>query len=127
MLKKIKNLYTIHYLAKIVEHINYPEINSLTLGQYHFTLSKTLEGDYALQAYADFLDKTHVRSGIIIGEKFLDHLTIVTKQYRNTITHKSPMDQKQCEHLRQLVFAGNDSLLNQNMKGFTQKTPELEV
>jgi len=118
--KKNKKPFYYTYLAKIVDHINYPEINSLTLGQYHFILSKTLEGDYALHTYADFLDNIHAGSGIIIGEKFLDILTIVTKQYRNTITHKSPMNQKQCEHLRQLIFAGKDSLFSQMMRDHTQ-------
>ncbi|MCP4763152.1 MAG: tetratricopeptide repeat protein, partial [archaeon] len=103
------------YLAKVVDQISYPEIISLTLGQYHYILDKTLEGDYALHKYADFLDKIHADSGIIIGKKFLDNLTIVTKQYRNTITHKSPMDQKQCDHLRQLIFTGKNSLLNKSM------------
>jgi hypothetical protein len=104
------------YLANVVDQVSFPEITSLTLGQYHFILSKTLTGDYALQEYAVFLDNIHAQSGIIIDEKFLNNLTIVTKQYRNTITHKSPMDQKQCEHLRQLIFAGNDSLLSQMMR-----------
>ncbi len=103
------------YLAKVIDQVNYSEINSLTLGQYHFVLSKTLKGDYVLQEYANFLDKISAESGIIIGEKFLDKLAIVTKQYRNAITHKSPMNKKQCEHLRQLIFAGgNDSLLSKN-------------
>lgn len=115
VVKKNKKPFYDTYLAKVVDKVSYPEINSLTLGQYHFILSKTLEGDYALQEYADFLDKIHAESGIVIGKIFLDNLTIVTKQYRNTITHKSPMDQKQCEHLRKLIFVGKDSLISKRM------------
>ena len=114
--KKNKKPLYYTYLGNVVDNVSYPEIKSLTLGQYHFILNKTLAGDYALQEYADFLDKIHAQSGIVIGEKFLGSLTIVTKQYRNTITHKSPMNQKQCEHLRQLIFAGNDSLFRQTMR-----------
>jgi hypothetical protein len=95
----------------VVDQINYPEIDSLTLGQYLFVLNRTLDSDYALQEYADFLDKTHADSGSIIGKKFLDKLETVTKQYRNTIVHRLPMNKEQYEHLRQLVLAGKDSLL----------------
>ena len=44
------------YLAKVVDQPNYPEFNSLTLGQYHFVLKLTLENDYALKEYSKFLD-----------------------------------------------------------------------
>ena len=111
--EKNKNPVYYTYLAKVVDQANYSEINSLTLGQYHFILKRTLEGDYALQEYAEFLDKIHAELGIVIEEKFLSNLTIVTKQYRNTITHKSSMNKKQCEHLRRLIFAGDDSLVQQ--------------
>ncbi len=99
------------YLAMVVDEVNYPEISSLTLGQYHFVLKRVLEGDYALQEYADFLKKIHVKSGVIIGENFLYDFTIVTKQYRNAIVHKSLMNRDQCKHLRELIFAGENSLL----------------
>jgi hypothetical protein len=100
------------YLSKVVDQVNYPYVTSLTLGQYHFVLTRTLEGDFALKEYADFLDKVCADSGNIIGNKFLNQLEIVTKQYRNAIVHRSPMDRTQYEHLRQLVFIGKKSLFN---------------
>lgn len=99
------------YLSMVVDQLNYPEVNSLTLGQYLFVLSRTLENDYALQEYAYFLDKKHTESENIIGKDFLNRLETVTRQYRNTIAHRSPMDKEQYEHLRQLVLVGKDSLL----------------
>lgn len=100
------------YLSKVVDQNNYPEVNSLTLGQYHFVLKRTLESEYALNEYARFLDKIHADFGINIEKQFLDTLEIITKQYRNAIAHKSSMDKKQYEELRKLVFIGKDSLLS---------------
>ena len=99
------------YLSKVVDQNNYPEVNSLTLGQYHFILKKTLEDDFALHDYILFLDKIHADFGINIEKQFLDTLEIITKQYRNAIAHRSSMDREQYEDLRKLVFTGNDSLL----------------
>ena len=99
------------YLAKIVDHANYPEVTALTLGQYHFILKQALAGDYALRDYADFLRQRCSDSEAGIGKAFLKKLRTVTKTYRNNITHRSPMDKKEYEHLRKLIFAGRDSLL----------------
>jgi len=59
----------------------------LTLRQYHFVLKRALEHDYALQEYAQFLDKIHADFGINIETEFLDRFEIITKQYRNVIAH----------------------------------------
>ncbi len=99
------------YLAKVIDQANYPEVNSLTLGQYHFTLKLTLEGDYALSEYRDFLNERCGASGTIIGKAFLENLATVTQKYRNTIAHQSPMNKMQCDHLRELIFAGKQALL----------------
>ncbi|MCP4673184.1 MAG: hypothetical protein GY857_17975, partial [Desulfobacula sp.] len=62
------------YLSRVVDQVNYPYVTSLTLGQYHFVLTRTLEGDYALREYTAFLDKICADSGNIIGNKFLNQL-----------------------------------------------------
>jgi len=100
------------YLSKLIDQTNYPEVTSLTLGQYHFILKRTLDHDYALQEYARFLDEIQANSGINIENQFLTKLAIITKQYRNAIVHRSSMDREQYEDLRKLVFLGDDSLLS---------------
>jgi len=98
-------------LAKVVDNQNYPEITNLTLGQYLFVLKKTLEGEYALDAYGNYLENMSDSSGIYIGRKFLQKLKIVTHDYRNSIVHYSHMDFQQCTRLRELIFLKKDSLL----------------
>jgi len=100
------------YLAKVVDHANYPEVTSLTLGQYNFVLKLTLENDYALKEYGNFLDWVCATSGAIIGKTFLSKLETVVKRYRNMIAHQSSMNKKQYDHLKELVFSGDDALLN---------------
>jgi hypothetical protein len=99
------------YLAMVVDRVNYPEVKSLTLGQYHFVLKRTLEGDYALKGYTDFLDEICATSEAIIGKTFLKKLETVTQRYRNAIAHQSPMDKKQYDHLREIIFTGEEALL----------------
>ena len=99
------------YLAQIVDQRNYPGITTLTLGQYHFTLQRALKGEYALIKYRNFLDHLLKSCNVQIGRSFLKTLETVTNRYRNTIAHESPMNKKQCEHLRDLIFAGEESLL----------------
>jgi len=70
-----------------------------------------LEDDYALKEYGDFLDHIFPISRSFVRKDFLKKLKIVTSRYRNTIAHESPMNKKQCNHLRKLIFAGNDALL----------------
>ncbi len=99
------------YLAKFVDREHFPEVTSLTLGQYHFLLKRTLDSDYALREYGDFLNELCSNSEVIVGKTFLKKLETVTKKYRNTITHRSPMNRKQCHHLRELIFAEDGALL----------------
>jgi tetratricopeptide (TPR) repeat protein len=99
------------YLARIIDEENYSDTTSLTLGQYHFILKRTLEGDYALKEYKNFLDRIDSSSIDKIGKKFLKNLTIVTKRYRNAIAHEAPMNLEQCNHLRKLIFSGEKALL----------------
>ena len=99
------------YLARVVDSVNYPRIDSLSLGQCHFVLKLALDGDYALREYANFLDETCGASGGIVGKVFLGKLETVTQRYRNAIAHQSPMTKKQYEDLRSLVFAGDEALL----------------
>jgi hypothetical protein len=101
------------YLARVVDHENYPEMTSLTLGQCHFILKRALDKEYALKEYSDFLAKVCSSSGAIIGKGFLRKLKTVTKTYRNTIAHGSPMNRKQYDHLRRLVFAEKEALLTE--------------
>jgi len=98
-------------LAKVVDKQNYPETTSLTLGQYLFVLKKTLEGEYALDEYGNYLESILDASKIIIGRKFLQKLKIVTNDYRNSIVHMTHMNSQQCRNLRELVFLKKDSLL----------------
>ena len=99
------------YLAKVVDSVNYPHMDSLSLGQYHFVLRLALDGDYALSEYADFLGEICTGSGGIVGKAFLGKLETVTQRYRNAIAHQSPMTKKQYEDLSALVFAGDEALL----------------
>jgi tetratricopeptide (TPR) repeat protein len=99
------------YLAQIIDQRNYPEVSTLTLGQYHFVLKRALKGEYALRKYRDFLDHFSKSSNAKIGKSFLKNLETVTNRYRNTIAHESPMNKKQCNHLRGLIFSGNEALL----------------
>jgi len=101
------------YLAKVVDNTSYPEIYSLTLGQYLFSLKKTLEGEYALDEYGNFLDKISGTTGIGAWRIFLQKLKIVTNEYRNSIVHHAHMNIGQYEHLRELAFKGKNSLLIQ--------------
>ncbi len=86
-------------------------MDSLSLGQYHFVLKLALDGDYALSEYANFLGEICGASGGIVGKAFLGKLETVTQRYRNAIAHQSPMNKKECEHLRDLIFAGEGALL----------------
>jgi len=99
------------YLAKVVDRTHYPEVTSLTLGQYHFILNLTLQQDYALKEYGDFLDWICAASGAVIAKPFSDKLETVVKQYRNTIAHQAPMNKNEYDHLRELVYSGSDALL----------------
>jgi len=103
--------YYFTYLAKVVDKNNFPNMTSLSLGQYHFVLKHTLKGEYALRDYADFLDQFSTPPGSFTGALFLENLETVVIRYRNAIAHKTPMSRAQCEHLRHLVFAGNEALL----------------
>ena len=98
-------------LAKVVDNQNYPETTSLTLGQYLFVLKKTLEGEYALDEYGNYLEDIFDLSKIAIGRKFMQKLKIVTNDYRNSIVHMTHMNSQQYRNLRGLVFLKEDSLL----------------
>lgn len=115
------------YLANIVDGVNFPEVTALTLGQYHFVLKRTLDGEYALKEYCNFLDEVG-SAGAIIGKAFLKKLVTVTKKYRNAIAHHAPMNKKQYEHLRELIFAGDEALLRTcsliQMRDFTNSSDE---
>ena len=99
------------YLAKVVDQANYPEVTSLTLGQYHFVLNLTLQQDYALKEYGDFLEWICATSGVLFENTFLNKLEIVVKQYRNTIAHQAPMNQDEYDHLKELILTGDGALL----------------
>ncbi len=99
------------YLAKVVDDTHYPEVTSLTLGQYLFILKKTLEGEYAMDEYGNFLDHLTDPTGFVLGRNFMQKLKTVTNEYRNSIVHHSHMNIDQCEHLRELIFSGKKSLL----------------
>ena len=99
------------YLAMVVDSVNYPQIDSLSLGQYHFVLRLALDGDYALREYTNFLGEVCGASGGIVGKAFLEKLETVTQRYRNAIAHQSPMTKKQYEDLSALVFSGDEALL----------------
>ncbi len=109
---EVKNLplyYTM--LAKVVDDKNYPEITTLTLGQYLFVLKKTLEGEVALDDYGSFLDKLWSDSTALIGRKFLQKLRTVTQDYRNAIVHNTKMDSDDCQKVRDLILYKEDALL----------------
>jgi tetratricopeptide (TPR) repeat protein len=108
--KKRKPFY-FTYLAKVVDRENFPEVTTLTLGQYHFVLDRTISGEQALREYRDFLDELCCTSSVAMGRAFLKKLETLTKRYRNTIVHQSLLNRKECEHLRELIFVGEDALL----------------
>ncbi|MCP4754945.1 MAG: hypothetical protein GY866_29055 [Proteobacteria bacterium] len=99
------------YLPMVVDENNYPGINSLTLGQFHFSLDRSLKNDYILNGYRQFingvLSDNQKPTILLLKEK----LGVVVKRYRNAIAHRSSMNREECEHLRELVFSGKDSLL----------------
>lgn len=99
------------YLPMVVDEVNYPEMTSLTLGQFHFVLKRSLKNEYAFQEYRKFIDEIFSSEKMALAQLFLKKLGIVVKRYRNVIAHLSSMNQEQCEHLRELIFLGNDSLL----------------
>lgn len=99
------------YLARVVDDINYPQMDSLTLGQYLFVLKLAFERDYALHDYINFLSEKCNGSGGILGRGFLEKLEIVTQRYRNAIAHQSPMVKEEYESLRTFVFNENEALL----------------
>jgi len=99
------------YLAKVVDEENYPDIVSLTLGQYLFVLDHAQQGDAALNHYREFLNEINRSAGTVIENIFLARLKTVVKRYRNLITHHASMDAQQLHHLRELIFAGDNSLL----------------
>jgi len=101
------------YLAKVVDNKHYPGMKSLTLGQYLFVLKKTLEGDYALDEYGNFLDSISKTGGVKEWRNFLQKLRIVTNEYRNSIVHNTHMTHLQYEQLRNLIFNRKDSVLKQ--------------
>lgn len=99
------------YLSMVVDEKNYPSINSLTLGQFHFALKQSLKNSYNLQEFREFIDGLF--SDNLKGTPFLfsEKLGVVVKRYRNVIAHLSSMNRVECDHLRELIFFGNDSLL----------------
>ncbi len=99
------------YLGQVVDRLNYPEISTLTLGQYYFVLQRALKGDYAVGEYRNFLNRLCLLSDVKIGKKFLKQLETVTNRYRNAIAHESSMNKKECIHLRRLIFTEKESLL----------------
>ena len=99
------------YLARVVDDINYPQMDSLTLGQHLFVLKLAFERDYAMHDYTKFLSEKFNGSGGIFGKSFLEKLEIVTQRYRNAIAHQSPMDREEYESLRAFVFNENEALL----------------
>ena len=113
------------YLAKVIDAENYPEFTSLTLGQYHFVLEHTLNKEYALEEYGDYLDKIASASGVVIGKQFLKKLKVVTKKYRNTMAHSSSLNKKQYDHLRDLIVSGNDALLIMCSETVAKKQKEI--
>jgi tetratricopeptide (TPR) repeat protein len=98
-------------LAKVVDDENYPDIKTLTLGQYLFVLKKTLEGEVALDEYGSFLDNLWSVSNVVIGRKFLQKLRVVTQDYRNSIVHNTKMDSVDCQKVRELILYREDALL----------------
>ena len=98
-------------LAQLVDRVHYPEISTLTLGQYHFVLQRTLKGEYPCNEYRNFLNLICSSSKVQIGKLFLKRLETVTNRYRNAIAHESPTNKKQCIHLRRLIFTENEALL----------------
>ncbi len=99
------------YLAKVVDEKYFPEVTTLSLGQYLFVLKKTLEGEYAMDEYGNFLEYLKNSTGFCPGRTFMQKLKIVTNEYRNSIVHHTHMNIHQCEHLRTLIFTEKDSLL----------------
>ena len=99
------------YLSMVVDEKNYPSINSLTLGQFHFALKQSLKNSYNLQEFRQFIDGLFSDRFKATPFLFSEKLGVVVKRYRNVIAHLSSMNRVECGHLRELIFFGNDSLL----------------
>nr|MBF0223678.1 hypothetical protein [Desulfobulbaceae bacterium] len=120
------------FLSKVVDEENYPEVQTLTLGQFLFVLKQTLNDEYSLQSYKRFLNELRPGIWLDLNRKFIAKLNTVTNGYRNSIVHNSPMSQKQCDHLRELIFADKDALLSKvvgytNMKSVVKPKQYKEV
>lgn len=98
-------------LARVADKVHYPDTTTLTLGQYLFVLRKTLEGDYTLDAYGNYIEHLQAGSDAVIGRRFLQKLKTVTQDYRNAIVHHAPMTLDSCHTLRRLIFLEPDALL----------------
>ena len=99
------------YLPMVVDENNYPRINSLTLGQFYFSLEQSLKNNYILQDYKRFINGLFSYNRKQTIQVLLNKLGIVVKRYRNAIAHQSSMNKEECEHVRNLIFSDNDSLL----------------
>ncbi|MBT4527901.1 MAG: hypothetical protein HOC24_15255 [Deltaproteobacteria bacterium] len=99
------------YLPMIVDEEHYPKMTSLTLGQFDFLLKRCLKNEYAFRKYKSFLDEKYPLNGFSFIQVFQEKLSIVVGKYRNAIAHQSSMNKKQCEHIRELIFLGKNSLL----------------
>ena len=99
------------YLPMIVDEEHYPKITFLTLGQFNFLLKRCLKGEYAFRKYKSFLEEKSSFNEFSFIKIFQEKLSIIVRKYRNAIAHQSPMNRKQCEHLRELIFFEKNSLL----------------
>jgi hypothetical protein len=100
-----------NYLAKLVDNVNYPQVDSLGLGQCLFVLKLVIDGDYALSEYTNFLIEKCGDTGSIIEKPFLKKLETVIQRYRNAIAHQAPLNREEYEDLRDLIVTGEGALL----------------
>jgi hypothetical protein len=99
------------YLSRVVDDENYPEINALTLGQFHFALKESLKYEYSFKQFRQFIEEVFSDQKTMIPQLLLEKLCIVVNRYRNAIAHQSSMNKKEYQHLRELIFFGKESLL----------------
>ncbi len=99
------------YLSMVVDDVNYPEIKFLTLGQIPFLINKCLTNEYSLLEYKRFIEQRLDSCPAGTLELISHKLGTVVKKYRNAIAHGASINKVECEHLRDLIFAGDNALL----------------
>lgn len=123
--KKNKPKY-FSYLPLVVDEIHYPNITTMTLGQYDFLLKNSLKGEFSLRFYKQFLMSNLKDLSPNLIRSFQEKLSNVTRNYRNVIAHGSLLSERECNYLRKLLFLEEDALFKIIIKNYNPPALEIE-